>query len=115
APEARDQVADERRGDDHRSRADHSDGDGNQEIPLAEPLILLDDTLLQERDDHEAAAEGESAGLEEEQEQLAEGGSAGGGRDSEEGCYGEQPRGRGGGVLPEPAVVEDADDPCADE
>ena len=39
---------------------------------LIEPAVLLHQPLLEERHDHEAAAESERAGLEEEQQKLAE-------------------------------------------
>jgi len=52
-------------------------------LPLVEPAELLHQSLLEERHDHEPAAESERAGLEEEQQQLAErrAGCGGGGRE----------------------------------
>src|SRR5262245_62946396 len=72
APEARHQKAHERRRDDDRAGAHHAHGDGDEELALVQPTGLLDETLLEERDDHEPAAEGERAGLQEEDEELAE-------------------------------------------
>ncbi len=63
APESRDQIADKGRGDHNGSGADHADRDGDQELALIEPAELLDQSLLEERHDHEAAAEGERAAL----------------------------------------------------
>ena len=72
AGEARHQVADEDRRDDDRSRRDHPHRDRVQELALVEPAVVAHDTLLEERHDGEARAEGERAGLEEEDAEREE-------------------------------------------
>src|SRR5262249_40684913 len=79
-PEASDQVSDKRRGDDHRTRADHADCNRNEELSLIKPVILLDEPLLEERHDAKAAAEGQRARLEKEQKKLGERRAGGTGR-----------------------------------
>ncbi len=44
------------RGDDNQARADHADGDGDQKLPLIEPVVLVDQALLKKWNDDEAAA-----------------------------------------------------------
>jgi hypothetical protein len=72
APEAGDEIAEKRRDDHDRPRADHADRDCDEELSLVEPAELLHQSLLEEWHDDEAAAEGERAGLEKEQQQLAD-------------------------------------------
>src|SRR6266852_3556605 len=72
APESRDEIADKGRGDDNWSRADHANGNCDQELTLIQPAELLNQSLLKERHDHKAASKGERARLEEEQQKLAE-------------------------------------------
>src|SRR5215471_13304703 len=72
APKSSDQIANKRRGDDHGSGADHADSNGDKKLPLIEPVVLLDKSLLQEWHDHEAAAEGERARLEKKQKQFSQ-------------------------------------------
>jgi len=72
APESGDEVADESGRDDDRTRADHPDRDGDQELPRVEPPGLLHQPLFEKGHDDEAAAEGQAPGFEEEGEQLAE-------------------------------------------
>ena len=42
---------------------DHRDRDGVEELPLGEPVELVHDAAVEERDDGQAAAEDERAGL----------------------------------------------------
>src|SRR4029077_15374 len=112
APEACDQVANERGRDHHRTGADHPDGDSNQEVALVQPPVLLHDALLQKGNDYETASEGEGTRLEKEQEQFREGGGT---RDlrhwrerRERRRNHERRRRRA--ALPESAVVEDSHD-----
>ena len=49
---------------------DHRHGDGVQELVLGQPAVLLDDALVEERHDRQAAAEDERAGLGEEEQDL---------------------------------------------
>jgi hypothetical protein len=56
APEAGDEIADKRRGDHDRPRADHADRDCDEELSLVEPAELLHQSLLEEWHDDEAAA-----------------------------------------------------------
>src|SRR5438132_1315365 len=58
------------RGDQERSRADHADRNRDEELSLIEPTILLNESLLEKRDDNEAAAEGQRTRFQEEQEKL---------------------------------------------
>ena len=51
---------------------DHRDGHRIQELLLGQPAELLDDALVQKRDDRQAAAEDEGPGLREEEENLDE-------------------------------------------
>src|SRR5262249_36529767 len=51
---------------------DHTHRDGHEEVALVEPLHLLHETLLEKRDDYQAATERERAGFQEERQQLAE-------------------------------------------
>ena len=43
-------------------------GDGYQEVPLIQPTVLLNDALLQKRNDHETTAEGKRPRLQEKQQ-----------------------------------------------
>ena len=70
AGESVEEVADERGGDHHRAGRDHADGDGVEELAVGEPVVLIDHLRFQERHDHQAAAEDEQAGLEEEREEF---------------------------------------------
>src|SRR5262249_12496190 len=45
APKAADKIPNEGGRDDHRARADHADGDGDQELTLIEPAVFLDEPL----------------------------------------------------------------------
>src|SRR5258706_10315546 len=72
APEPCNEITDKGRGDHDRSRADHANGDSDQELALIQPAELLNKSLLKERHDHEAAPKGERASLEEEQQELAQ-------------------------------------------
>ena len=56
-----DEVADERDRDDDRPRRDHRDRDRVEELPLVEPVELVDDPAVEERHDGEAAPEHERA------------------------------------------------------
>jgi hypothetical protein len=66
APEPRHQIADERRGDHHRTRADHADRNGDEKFALLQPAVFGNEALLQKRNDDQAATEGQRVGLEEE-------------------------------------------------
>ena len=68
--ESPDEVPDERRRDDDRTWRDEPHRDRIEELPLRQPVVLRDDTLLQERHDREPAAEDERSGF---QEEKAEG------------------------------------------
>ena len=70
AGEPRHQVADESDGDDDRAGRDHRHGHRVEELVLGEPAVLLDDALVQERHDRQAAAEHERPGLGEEEQDL---------------------------------------------
>ena len=61
------QVTDECGGDHHRPRRDQAHRHGIQELALGEPVMLVDDTLLEEGHDSQPAPEDERARLEEEQ------------------------------------------------
>src|SRR5258706_1878888 len=61
------EVADEGGGDDDRPGGDQAHRDGVDELAAGQPVVLGDDSLAQERDDGQAAAEDERPGLEEEQ------------------------------------------------
>src|ERR1700722_1357514 len=114
APEAGDEIADEGRSDDDRTGTYHSDRDRDEKLPFVEPSVLLDEPLLEKRHNHEAAAERERSGLKKEQQQLAE---------CRIGCCGGSDEQRHRSDLQfnvwrfakEIAVIEDADDPRADE
>src|SRR6266851_964264 len=67
AGQAGDEVADEGGGDDDRPWGDQAHRDGVDELAAGQPVVLDDDSLPQERDDGQAAAEDERPGLEEEQ------------------------------------------------
>src|SRR6266851_2532097 len=67
AGKARHEVADEGGGDDDRPWGDQANRDGVDELAAGQPVVLGDDSLAQERDDGQAAAEDEGPGLEEEQ------------------------------------------------
>jgi len=58
---SRNEIADERHCDHDRARRDHRDGDRVEELPLREPMELLDDAAVQERHDREPAAEHEES------------------------------------------------------
>src|SRR5438132_952388 len=73
----RDEPDDRCRGHDQGAWADHAHGDGDEELALGEPARLLHETLLEERNDHESAAERHRARLEEKRQELAERGAAG--------------------------------------
>ena len=62
-----DQIARERRHDHDRPRADQAHRDGVDELPLGEPVMVVDEALVQERHDREPGSERERAGLCEEQ------------------------------------------------
>src|SRR5262249_40717664 len=70
APETRHQVADKRRRDHNRTRTDHAHRDTDQELPFVHPAVFGDQSLLKKGNDHQAAAKGEGAGLEEEEPKL---------------------------------------------
>src|SRR5438094_3132588 len=67
-----DEVPDERCCDDNGAGADHPHGNRDEEIVLVQPVHLLHESFLEERDDDEATAERERAGLQEEREELTE-------------------------------------------
>src|SRR5216683_2345718 len=67
AGQAGGEVADEGGGDDDRPGGDQAHRDGVDELAAGQPVVLGDDSLAQERDDGQAAAEDEGPGLEEEQ------------------------------------------------
>src|SRR5262249_40008383 len=79
-PKTRHQGANEGSGDHYRPRTDHADGHGDQKIMLIEPAILLNYALLQEGNNDETAAKGQSACFEEEQKQFTYGRRGGSGR-----------------------------------
>src|SRR5262249_59331171 len=87
------------------------------EFPFAEPARLLDETLLEERHDDEAAPEGERTSLQEEGEQLAEDLAQRGLAGRQE-RHAEQDRSRGrhgSARANKEAVVDDAYDAATDE
>jgi hypothetical protein len=63
ADRAGDEVADERDRDDDRTRRDHRDRDGVEELLIREPVEAIDDAAVEEGHDGEAAAEHERASL----------------------------------------------------
>src|SRR5258708_40327580 len=69
-PEAGDQVPHERRGDDHRSRADHADGNRDQKFALSMPSMPLHHGLLQARYDNQPAYKSHRACFEKAQQEL---------------------------------------------
>ena len=66
-----DEVADEGDGDDDRPGRDHRDRDRVEELPLGQPVVLVDDAAVEERHDRQAAAEHERARLREVEGDLA--------------------------------------------
>ncbi len=97
------------------ARADHSDRDSNQELPLIEPTVLLHQSLLQERYDYQTAAECQRARLEKEQQELAQRRARRHRHELREyrhRCYLQCRRRR---TTKEAAVVQDADSTGADE
>ena len=69
---AAEQVADERRGREHRAWRDLPDGDGVEELLLGQPAEALDEIRAQERQQHVAAAEEHRARLQEQEKHQAE-------------------------------------------
>src|SRR5712671_6843832 len=61
-----DEIADETHGDHDGPRRDHGDRDCVDELPLVQPVMLVDDPAVQERNDRKSAAEHECARLGEE-------------------------------------------------
>ena len=63
APEARDQIADERCRDYNRAGTDHPDRHGDQELSLVKPARILDQPLFEKRHDHKSASKSECSCL----------------------------------------------------
>src|SRR5204863_5091016 len=113
------EIADERRRDDDGSGADHAHGHGDKKLALGEPARLLHEALLEERNDHEAAAERERPRLEEERQELAEhdaNGHVATAHHQERYADKEQGRpGSGRAYTEERPVIQDTDNPAGDE
>jgi len=57
APETSNQITNESGGDNDRAWTDHANCDSNQELALVKPVVVLHQSLLEEWDNHETAAE----------------------------------------------------------
>jgi hypothetical protein len=68
----RDKISDESNGDDDRPRCNHRYRNRVKELLLIQPMVLLDNTTIKERNDRQTAAEYECACLREEIENLPE-------------------------------------------
>jgi hypothetical protein len=64
----RDQISDERYGDDHWPRRDHGYRHRIEELPLVQPVELIDHAAVKERNNRQTASKNESASLGEVQE-----------------------------------------------
>ena len=112
------QVADEGDRDDDRTRRDHRDGDGVEELPLRQPAELVHHAAVQERHDGESAAEHEGAGLGEVPRDLPEPSSGAGpcspvtshGHDGQRGRRGRRPAQQVRGEPDDAAEHEQPDD-----
>src|SRR5579884_2240991 len=105
APDSTDQVADERRGGEQRSGSELADGDGVEELLLAQPAEPLDEVPAQEGEQDVAAAIEHRADLQERQKQRP--GAVGGG--------GQQRRGQRRGRREQQREAEDCAEPASAE